>query len=583
MAVAVVVAVAVDRRRCRCRVALTPFLHRRQDDGPAPRQRRRDVLWASLEERIARKKSEKGLARKKSEKGAGEKKKAPKKSRGRRRTDEARGDEDDVAAAGREEEEAAIQARRRRQREQEEQDKTLKQEMRRQREAAQERRGSEKIGAEAAFEERRRRQVEQEEKDQELKREMRRQKEEARKRRDSVKVGAEAAFEERRRRQFEQEDKDQELKREMRRQREEALKRRGSGKIGAESVLEERRRRQQEQKEKDQELKREMRRQREAARASRQALRLEKQTKKDIDAWHEKHSLNQALNMAMRSPEMEWLSSFYRSDPRWQINTFFNEVAREGGEAPLDENLAASPLAYLFDKANVFTVWRPTSDEAIKNMMLGIATGKGLDIKGKSAKKGNISSYVPFIQISEEPHKEDARAFLIDGNVRVFYQTEEDRIEAEDMLLDLKEYMLFAAQDAMQVLTDEFATETEQELAMKHLAFDENNMNVKLINTYVDSNPPVFGLDITERLFWQAYVIMQDISRPPGTEWESGRGSEPQFMNMNWKPIRAQPEPGDPRAVVYQYSKGSPMEPRTLLMAYEEFGCVKPVVCINTT
>ena len=53
----------------------------------------------------------------------------------------------------------------------------------------------------------------------------------------------------------------------------------------------------------------------------------------------------------------------------------------------MSEDLAASPLALLFNKANVFTVWRPTSDEAIKNMMLGIATGKGLDIKGKSAKR----------------------------------------------------------------------------------------------------------------------------------------------------------------------------------------------------
>jgi len=78
--------------------------------------------------------------------------------------------------------------------------------------------------------------------------------------------------------------------------------------------------------------------------------------------------------------------------------------------------------------------------------------------------------------------------------------------------------------------------------------------------------------------FWQAYVIMQDCSRPPGTEWDSGRGSEPNFMNMNWKAVRTIPEPGDPKAVVYQKSKGSPMEPRTLLMAYEEFGRVKPVV-----
>jgi hypothetical protein len=62
----------------------------------------------------------------------------------------------------------------------------------------------------------------------------------------------------------------------------------------------------------------------------------------------------------------------------------------QGGVANVDENVALSPLVKLFDKATVFTVWRPTSDEAIKNMMLGVATGKGLDIKGKSAKRGNI-------------------------------------------------------------------------------------------------------------------------------------------------------------------------------------------------
>ena len=113
---------------------------------------------------------------------------------------------------------------------------------------------------------------------------------------------------------------------------------------------------------------------------------------------------------------------------------------------------------------------------------------------------------------------------------------------------------------------------------MKMLAFDENNTNVAMVDTYVDSSPPVFGLDMTERMFWKAYVTSQDCSRPPGTEWDTGRGSEPNFMKFNWNPIRAVPEPGDPKAVVYQKSKGSPMEPRTLLMAYEEFGKVKPVV-----
>ncbi|KAL9178294.1 hypothetical protein ACHAXT_001722 [Thalassiosira profunda] len=298
-----------------------------------------------------------------------------------------------------------------------------------------------------------------------------------------------------------------------------------------------------------------------------------------INAWQQKYSLKKALELAERTPEQEWASSFYRCDPRWQIMRFFDEVAREGGEASMDENLAASPLASLFKKANVFTVWRPTSDEAIRNMMLGNATGKGLDIKGKSAKRGNISSYVPFIQIYEEPHKEHVRAYIKDGRVvRVFYQSWEARNEAHEMILDIRDFMLFAAQDAMRVLSDEFADEAEQELAMKHLMYDDKNISVEEVNTYVDSRVPVFGLDITERLFWESYVMTQDCARPAGTDWDIGRQSELTFQDMNFKAIRHDPAPGEPRAVVYQMSKTHPMEPRMLLMAYEEYGRVKPVV-----
>jgi hypothetical protein len=35
------------------------------------------------------------------------------------------------------------------------------------------------------------------------------------------------------------------------------------------------------------------------------------------------------------------------------------------------------------------------------------------------------------------------------------------------MITDVKDYMLFAAMDAMRVLSDEFASTEEQELAMK--------------------------------------------------------------------------------------------------------------------
>jgi len=39
-------------------------------------------------------------------------------------------------------------------------------------------------------------------------------------------------------------------------------------------------------------------------------------------------------------------------------------------------------------------------------MMNGEATGKGLDIKGKSAKCGNLSGFlIPFLQIHRNDHK----------------------------------------------------------------------------------------------------------------------------------------------------------------------------------
>ena len=74
----------------------------------------------------------------------------------------------------------------------------------------------------------------------------------------------------------------------------------------------------------------------------------------------------------------------------------------------------------------------------------------------------------------------------------------------------------------MRILSDERASEEEQELAMKHLMYDDTNIRVTLVDTYVKSEAPVFGLDITERLFWESYVMMQDCSRSAGTQWDIG-------------------------------------------------------------
>jgi len=56
---------------------------------------------------------------------------------------------------------------------------------------------------------------------------------------------------------------------------------------------------------------------------------------------------------------------------------YFEEVAREG--CLLADPLAPDPFIELhrgFSKAVAFTLWRPTSREAIAKMMRGEATGK---------------------------------------------------------------------------------------------------------------------------------------------------------------------------------------------------------------
>lgn len=81
-----------------------------------------------------------------------------------------------------------------------------------------------------------------------------------------------------------------------------------------------------------------------------------------------------------------WATEFRKVDPRYQILSFFNQVAeggtKEEGEEKEGGYLSKRPLLwYLPNRASVFTVWRPTSLDSIRRMMLGEAVGKGLDIK----------------------------------------------------------------------------------------------------------------------------------------------------------------------------------------------------------
>ena len=97
----------------------------------------------------------------------------------------------------------------------------------------------------------------------------------------------------------------------------------------------------------------------------------------------------------------EWRRSFLKLDPRRQIVNFF----RPGDERGPLGHLRAKGLTPRGKSSSFFAVWRPTSFSALSMMILGEATGKGLNIKGKSAKRGVLSGFVPFLQISEESHK----------------------------------------------------------------------------------------------------------------------------------------------------------------------------------
>jgi len=212
-------------------------------------------------------------------------------------------------------------------------------------------------------------------------------------------------------------------------------------------------------------------------------------------------------------------------------------------------------------------------------MMLGEAVGKGLDIKGKSAKRGKLSGFVPFLQIGENKHKSKIRPPSKEGVVRVFYPREARRGRdiAAEKLERIGLEMIQTVEEAKTVLDDGDASKSARKDALDSMLLD---MGPDPSITYIDDYAPgLYGLEIPERLFWEAFFVRQDITRKPGSEYDTGRPSQPAFQDMNFAAIRAQPKEDAPRAVVYHCADpDSPMNPFELLVAYEEHGRVKPVV-----
>lgn len=212
-------------------------------------------------------------------------------------------------------------------------------------------------------------------------------------------------------------------------------------------------------------------------------------------------------------------------------------------------------------------------------MMLGEAVGKGLDIKGKSAKRGRLSGFVPFLQIGENKHKNKIRPPSKEGVVRVFYpgHARRGRDVAAERLERVALEMIQTVEDAKKALADPEIAKSARKDALDAMLLD---MGPDPSITYIDECAPSrFGIEIPERLFWEAYFVRQDCTRKPGSIYDTGRPSQPAFQDMNFAAIRAEPKEGAPRAVVYQGADvDNPMNPFELLVAYEEDNRVMPVV-----
>lgn len=268
----------------------------------------------------------------------------------------------------------------------------------------------------------------------------------------------------------------------------------------------------------------------------------------------------------------QWLRSFQALDPRFQIMGYFEEIARQGG--PLADPLAPSPEIELlrgFAKAAAFTVWRPTSREAIAKMMKFEATGKGLDIKGKSAKCGKHSGLIPFLQIHHNDHKDMISWPPSDGRMRVFYKTIELQATAVTALKD-------TATDMQAAYARYVKTLQRNDVNTKDLENDveDGRCFVEDFNVYELTESGI-GLDVPERVFFRTYITKQNISRV-GTGYETGRPSEPAFQDMNFSCTRCSNYKGHgPRAIVYQTCAQKALCPQSLVIAYEENYSVTPV------
>jgi len=229
----------------------------------------------------------------------------------------------------------------------------------------------------------------------------------------------------------------------------------------------------------------------------------------------------------------------YAADPRKLISDFYQKGDHRGPAG----TLAASNLQPdQGNRTDWFVVYRPCSRDSIAKMLGRVGVGKGLNIKGKSAKKNRLSGFVPFLQIHNNAHKTDVEMSPRDARTKIFFRN----VMAREIALTNMNKVLREARNELKI----------------------DDPTIHLIRTY---EPKTFGIDAPEPLVKETYIMRSDITQFVG--WETGRPSEPAFMDMNLHAVRGNTQP---TVVLYQHDLADPMNPLGLLIAYAE-AHVKPV------
>ena len=202
------------------------------------------------------------------------------------------------------------------------------------------------------------------------------------------------------------------------------------------------------------------------------------------------------------------LQIIHRLDPRYQILTFFNDLAVEGVDKFVAQGCMlsdAKPLSQFlraFARCGCFSVWRPTSNDAIRKMVLGEGVGKGLEIKGKSAKRGKFSGYVPFLQITKNEDKAKVSSMAADARVRVFYPNKTLRDMAFKLLTDIARSMRTKVEAAKKIIRE--TDEREAGRIQEEIQISKRNLSC---NNYVSvtQSTQFSRRDLTGDVDYQSY------------------------------------------------------------------------------